>query len=51
MKPLAVELFAGTGSGTAGWVESGGIAACFDLEYLSHLGMLQKCTGRGRIGR
>lgn len=37
-KPLAVELFAGTGSGTAGWVEAGGLAACFDLEYLSHHG-------------
>lgn len=36
--PLAVELYAGTGSGTAGWCELGGTAVCFDLEYLDHHG-------------
>jgi len=36
--PLAVELFAGTGSGTAGWCELGGRAVGFDLEYLPHHG-------------
>jgi len=36
--PLAVELFAGTGSATAPWCELGGRAVCFDLEYLPHHG-------------
>lgn len=38
MKPLAIELFSGTGSGTAGWCELGGLAKCYDLEYLPHHG-------------
>jgi hypothetical protein len=38
LSPLAIELFAGTGSGTAGWCALGGRAVCFDLEYLPHHG-------------
>jgi len=37
-RPLAIELFAGTGSATAPWCELGGRAVCFDLEYLLHHG-------------
>lgn len=38
MKPLAIELFAGTMSGTAGWCELGGRSIGFDLAYEAHHG-------------
>ncbi len=38
MSPLAIELFAGTGSGTAGWCALGGRSVNFDLDYLPHHG-------------
>lgn len=38
MKPLAIELFAGTCSWSKGWTALGGRAVCFDIEHLSHHG-------------
>lgn len=38
MRPLAIELFAGTMSGTRGWVKAGGRAVGFDLGYEDYHG-------------
>ena len=38
VKPLAIELFAGTMSWTAGWRELGGYSVGFDIEHLPHHG-------------
>ena len=38
MKPLCIELFAGTMSWSAGWLELGGYAVGFDIEHLPHHG-------------
>jgi hypothetical protein len=38
MKPLCIELFAGTMSWSAGWLELGGHAVGFDIEHLPHHG-------------
>lgn len=46
--PLAIELYAGTMSGTAGWCELGGRAVGFDLEYLAHHG---EPLSSGRVHR
>ena len=42
MKPLAIELFAGTFGWSAGWLARGGEAIGFDIEHLPHHGPVPK---------